>query len=954
MARSPVLLNDFLSDELLNSLNKTSPVIYSDTVFGELVLHSSDSLLMTSPVLEDVSGIPASTVTARNAGSDTLLAPPIIREPIVPIVIDKAGKTAPPRWSEIVRNNAQEGMSLNYVEESAKSEEVAIDMEDIEEELNFWKFTLMGNVIGPKPTLKQVKDFVDKSWAHIASPVVQYYKKGLFSFRFRSLKDMSDVLKEGPWKLGTNSIILKQWSPMFSTEMELITVVPVWVLFPGLDPYLWSETVLRKLSSKVGKPLFVDKTTTNKARLSFARVMVEVDVSAPLVDHILVHNPFTGHDYQKVAYEWVPYFCSGCKKLGHQVSHCKWRKKENEAVEVPGQPTTESPPKVGDLDSRRQTLGGTSGPDGQPLIAVNEEVNLESRLPSSFSVIETPILEAVKHSACAELGPGSSHLDGLFSMVKGALNGTLLAGANTDLAVVTSNSFDALNEVIVPVDDIVDLGSGCNNPLKLKEVLDFLIRGNIDVLALLETRIRRGKAVKVIQNHLGQYNVLCKYDWHRNGKIWVVWNPTTVTVTLIEMAAQFVHCKITHHVSCSQFHTSFVYASNDGQIRRDLWFDLCRLSLKTTDWMVLGDFNVDRNVEERVSSHLPMFSDIMEFNQCVLSCGLEDIQGSGCEFTWTNKQDGARVYWLHNFPLVSVAFLPPGISEHSPVMVTLLGTKRFKRRFSFLNCWTKDPSYLDQIKQVWHTSEEGSSMFTFFSKLRNVRYRLTRLHRSKFSNFKERVDLSRRRLDDYQLKLQASSLNDMLIAEDILKQKAKFDGTLYNDSGTKYFYARINERRHMQMIGEILDRHGNARQGTEGVAAGFIEYYQHLLGNSILVSDLDLASIEGSTVQQEDWAQLLALVADSDIKKAMENIDPLKSPGSLCVKEYFRTGCMLKQANATLLALIPKKKIVNSFLDFRAISCCSVVYKVITKILFSRLQNLMPDLVGAELAAFVK
>ncbi|KAK9705447.1 hypothetical protein RND81_07G057900, partial [Saponaria officinalis] len=495
---------------------------------------------------------------------------------------------------------------------------------------------------------------------------------------------------------------------------------------------------------------------------------------------------------------------------------------------------------------------------------------------------------------------------------------------------------------------------GCNNPLKLKEVLDFLARGSLDVLALLETRIRRDKVAKVIQNHLRKYSVICNYDWHRNGRIWVIWNPITVTVLPIEMAAQFVHSR---------------------------------------DWLVLGDFNVVRSTEERVSSHLPLFSDIMDFNQCVLSCGLEDIQGTGCEFTWSNRQDGDRVWCkldramvtpslLQTFPSASVNFLPPGISDHSPVMVTLLGTQRFRKRFSFLNCWTKDPSYMDNLQRVWNSPTSGSTMFSFFSKLRRVRLMLMTLHRSNYTNIRRRVEQARDNLESCQLQLEKSPLNADLIDEErsylanylklrraelsILTQKAKFDTTLYNDSGTKFFHARINERLQAHLIGEIMDHHGQIRQGTEGVAAGFIEYYKHLLGTSLPVTELDVACVTGERVHQQQWETLLAPVLDTDIRKVVQSIDPLRSPGPdgfsagffthswsvigddlcKCVQEFFQTGCMLKQANTTLLSLIPKKKTVASVLDFRPISCCSVVYKVITKVLCSKLQELMPALVG--------
>ncbi|XP_074277354.1 uncharacterized protein LOC141600992 [Silene latifolia] len=186
----------------------------------------------------------------------------------------------------------------------------------------------MGHLIGSKPTLTQVSDFVSKHWASIASPVVQYYKKGWFSFRFTSEAEMNMVLQKGPWKIGSSSLILKHWSPSFSFEMERVSWVPVWVLFHDLDPYLWSSTVLSKMASKIGKPLFADVPTTYKAKLSFARVLIEVDISSSLPVEISLNTPF-GPSTQRIEYEWLPFYCSECGKMGHKSNSCKKTRKKS-------------------------------------------------------------------------------------------------------------------------------------------------------------------------------------------------------------------------------------------------------------------------------------------------------------------------------------------------------------------------------------------------------------------------------------------------------------------------------------------------------------------------------------------------------------------------------------------------------------------------------------------------
>ncbi|XP_074321237.1 uncharacterized protein LOC141657793 [Silene latifolia] len=158
--------------------------------------------------------------------------------------------------------------------------------------------------------------------------------------------------------------------------------------------------------------------------------------------------------------------------------------------------------------------------------------------------------------------------------------------------------------------------------------------------------------------------------------------------------------------------------------------------LTSSIWLVLGDFNVVRDVSERVSSSPPDLADILDFNECLLNCQLDDINGSGCEFTWTNKQDDTtRVWskldralanssWLSNFPTTHVTFLPAGVSDHSPVMVNVFDDPPVKSRFSFLNCWIGHSKYKGIVAQAWQTYVQGSAMFRVFSKLKYVKHGL--------------------------------------------------------------------------------------------------------------------------------------------------------------------------------------------------------------------------------------
>lgn len=72
------------------------------------------------------------------------------------------------------------------------------------------------------------------------------------------------------------------------------------------------------------------------------------------------------------------------------------------------------------------------------------------------------------------------------------------------------------------------------------------------------------------------------------------------------------------------------------------------------------------------------------------------------------------------------------------------------------------------------------------------------------------------------------------------------------------------------------------------------------------------------------------------------------------VSEFFRNGRLLKDLNTTAIALIPKKSEACSFGDYRPISCCNVVYKVISKIIANRLKPILQKCVSPNQAAFLK
>ncbi|KAK9664799.1 hypothetical protein RND81_14G069200 [Saponaria officinalis] len=114
----------------------------------------------------------------------------------------------------------------------------------------------------------------------------------------------------------------------------------------------------------------------------------------------------------------------------------------------------------------------------------------------------------------------------------------------------------------------------------------------------------------------------------------------------------------------------------------------------------------------------------------------------------------------------------------------------------------------------------------------------------------------------------------------MLRKKSKADNIIFNDSSTKFFYARVNERRQSQTIGSIVDHNGVMMKGMSEVAGSFIDYYKSLLGSSRPVEDLDYTFLSrGAGIRAVDWPSLVGPVLDTEIDAALTSIKPDKSSG---------------------------------------------------------------------------
>jgi hypothetical protein len=417
-------------------------------------------------------------------------------------------------------------------------------------------------------------------------------------------------------------------------------------------------------------------------------------------------------------------------------------------------------------------------------------------------------------------------------------------------------------------------------------------------------------------------------------------------------------------------------------------------------WLCAGDFNEILMDSEKVGGRKrPRF--LMEnFKNTLDFCGLYELQCTGSVFTWDNGQtDGnftkekldrgvANLEWLELFPRVESFVDVATFSDHFSLSIYPNGCRWGRRRrggFRYEANWGKNLECREVVKQIWRVkSNEQGTWSSIKKKLQKSRMGLLKWKRvngrkvgqeiKQVADFLQTEQNSSEITDGGVLKELRVKLAKLQEEEDLYwRQRAKVEWMRFGDQNTKFFHASANQKKKNNFIHSISDEQGQLWDTQEQVGTAFVHYFTQLFKTKTPCNMMQVVEAIEPCVTPAMNDLLVKEFTVEEVGAALNQMSPLKAPGpdgfsadfyqknwanvgrevSNAVIHILNNGSMNKDINSTYLALIPKIANPTCVTEFRPISMCNVVYKLVAKTLANRLKSILPDIISPNQSAFI-
>ncbi|CAN1177321.1 Putative ribonuclease H protein At1g65750, partial [Linum perenne] len=703
-------------------------------------------------------------------------------------------------------------------------------------------------MLGRRVPFMIMNNRIQNLWAVRGQVRITDMGAGFFTARFDSSEDYRRALMEGPWKIGEHYIVPRLWQKGFDPCTDTLSHTLVWVRLPGLLLEFFTETFLRRIGDKIGQLVRIDPTTLAMERGNYARICVRVDQSKKLLSkYKLLHR------IRLVEYEGLHVVCFKCGIYGHTNDICP---SATATADLEGEQVHSNPLFLEEVLAKerpevppRPPVGkGTSTSSAADPNLAKQNARKKSKAKKGVGL--TPKVEA------RSTKPTGKRASKMTTPKAAAASNTKGKGASqvTILKRQRPAGDKAPHE---PLNDVVRTEGHTPQARQAPDITAVVVDMNVDLptaaslVFIFEPRISGVHARQVICT-LGFTSSFVVDAIGFSGGIWVLWKEHDVNISVREHSNQLVH------LECSvdggdYFFVFGVYDSPRGFIRMELWDHIRELHQRTRGpWLLCGDFNSIRTMDDKVGGAAFNSARCREFNQCADDCQLLDVDFTGPRFTWFHGQIRQRLdravcnaEWTMSFPEVVVRHLPRIRSDHRPILIHCLADlvpHRSIRPFRFVAAWLEHDTFPPTLKNAWSYNVPTPAALT------SLQSKLRRWNKDIFGNIFQRKkqlvlhlgnleSLNEERPTTYSLDLETKvrrELETTLWQENFLwRQKSRSNWVSDGDRNTRFFHVATMKRRKHNKITGLRNEMGVWVHDQASLRRLACEYFRELFSSSL-------------------------------------------------------------------------------------------------------------------------
>ncbi|XP_057425790.1 uncharacterized protein LOC130719169 [Lotus japonicus] len=387
-----------------------------------------------------------------------------------------------------------------------------------------------------------------------------------------------------------------------------------------------------------------------------------------------------------------------------------------------------------------------------------------------------------------------------------------------------------------------------------------------------------------------------------------------------------------------------------------------------------------------------------EFNRFIDDLEVMDVPLHGRKFTWfgPNGQSMSRLDrflvsdgWTNHWPHCFQSVLVRDISDHCPLLLRSVVQNWGPKPFRVLNCWFQHPSFKKFVLDSWSSFQvQGRGIFVIKEKLKLLKAELKKWNVEVFGNVlatrrnivkrlqdldvvAENVGLSIEETKERQ-QVQAEFWRIAKLNESLLFQKSRLRWIKEGDMNTKYFHSIVNwKRKTDSIVGLVMD--GSWVEDVTRVKERVKEFFEEKFQNQPFTRRPRLDGVLFNQIYDEDNRRLCACITLEEIREAVWDCDGNKSLGpdgynfkfikefweilkedlKGAVEDFWTNRSWPRGSNASFIVLIPKVDSTQGLHEFRPILLIGCLFKVVAKILATRLKGVLPKVIDEKQSAFL-